>query len=252
MSLLLAWLWLFISLPPLLLLERWIHRHMQGVFLLLTRHPDLATVIYAAIFFPGVGLHELSHFLMAKLLGVETARVSLWPRRQPDGTLRLGFVETAKVDPFREALIGIAPLTTGSLVVVLIGYSRLAVGPVGAAVVQGDVAATVGALVSSFKSADAFVWLYLVFAISNSMMPSASDRRAWLPVSLALLGAALVLYFVGAIPVVMASVGEPVAGGVRAIASAFTITIGVNLFIIPVIWLLEQALIKVTGLKVNY
>jgi hypothetical protein len=63
---------------------------------------------------------------------------------------------------------------------------------------------------------------------------------------------ALVLYFVGAIPVVMASVGEPVAGGVRAIASAFTITIGVNLFIIPIIWLLEQTLVRVTGLKVNY
>jgi hypothetical protein len=183
---------------------------------------------------------------------VETARISLWPRRQPDGTLRLGFVETVKVDFVREALIGIAPLLAGSAMVVLIGYWRLAVESVGAAVVQGDVAATVAALVSSFQSADALVWLYLLFTISNSMMPSASDRRAWLPVGLVLLGTALVLYFVGVIPAVMQSVGEPIASAVQIVASAFTITIGVNLFIIPIIWLLEQVLVRVTGLKVNY
>ncbi len=252
MSLLLAWLWLFVTLPPLLVLERWIHRHMQGLGLLLMRDPDLATILYSAIFLPGVALHELSHWVAAKLLGVETARVSLWPRRQPDGTLRLGFVETAKVDFVREAIIGAAPLLAGSAVVVLIGYSRLAIGPLGAAVASGDVAGMAQKLIASLQSADAFVWLYLLFAVSNSMMPSASDRRAWLPVTtlLALLG--LGLYFVGVAPLLMESLGEPVAAGVRVIASAFSMTISVNLIIIPLIWLIEKLLVRLTGLKVNY
>jgi hypothetical protein len=252
MNLLLAWLWLFVTLPPLLLLERWVHRHMQGIGLLITRDPDLATLLYSLIFFPGVALHESSHWLMAKLLGVQTGRFSLWPRRQPDGTLRLGFVETVKIDFLREALIGIAPLAAGSLVVVLIGYSRLGVGPLGAAIASGDVAAIAETFVASLQTADALVWLYLVFVVSNSMMPSASDRRAWMPLAILLVLVGIGLYYVGAVPVVMLSVGEPVAAGVRAIASAFTITIGANLLIIPIIWFVEKLLVRLTGLQVNY
>lgn len=252
MNFFLAWLWLFVTLIPLLILERWVHRHLQGLGLLVTRDPDLATILYSAFFLPGVALHEGSHFMMAKILGVETARVSLWPQRQADGTLRLGFVETAKVDFVREALIGIAPLLAGSIVVVLISYSRLAVGPLGEAIATGEVANTVRRFVESLQSADAFIWLYLLFTISNSMMPSASDRRAWLPVTIMLGLVGVGLYYFGAVPLVAQSVGEPVAAGVRVIASAFSITIGVNLGIIPIVWLIEKLLARITGLKVNY
>jgi hypothetical protein len=252
MSFFLAWLWLFVTLIPLLILERWIHRHLQGVGLLVTRDPDLATILYSAFFLPGVALHEGSHWLMAKALGVETARFSLWPSRLPDGTLRLGFVETAKVDFLREALIGVAPLLAGSAVVVLIGYSRLAVGPLGEAIASGDVALMAQKFVESFQSADVWVWVYLLFAVSNSMMPSASDRRAWLPVTIGLALLGVTLYYFGVAPLIAQGVGEPVAAGVRVIASAFSITIGVNLLLMPFIWLIEKLLIRLTGLKVNY
>jgi len=54
---------------PLLVLERWIHRHLQGIGLLVTRDPDLATILYSAFFLPGVALHESSHWIVAKALG---------------------------------------------------------------------------------------------------------------------------------------------------------------------------------------
>lgn len=252
MTFLLAWVWLFVTLVPLLTLERWIHRHVQGIGLLITRDPDLATILYSALFFPGVALHESSHWLMAKTLGVETARFSLWPRRQPDGTLRLGFVETAKVDFVREALIGIAPLVAGSAAVVLIGYSRLAVGPLGAAAAAGDVAGMANGFLASVLSADSLIWLYFLFTISNSMMPSASDRRAWLPLTIVLVLVGVALYYAGAAPLLVESFGEPLAAGVRVVASAFSITIGVNLLIIPLVWLIEKLLVRVTGLQINY
>jgi len=50
----------------------------------------------------------------------------------------------------------------------------------------------------------------------------------------------LVLYYFGIAPLVAQSVGEPIAAGVRVIASAFTVTIGVNLLIIPLIWLIRN------------
>ncbi|MEK7324717.1 MAG: hypothetical protein AAB217_05610 [Chloroflexota bacterium] len=251
MSLLAAWLWLFLTLLPLVPLERWIHRHLQGIFLLLTRDHDLATIFYSAIFMPGVTLHEGSHSIMAKALGVRTARISLWPRRQPDGTLRLGFVETEKVDFVREALIGVAPLLAGSIAVVLIGSVSLAVGPVGEAIASGDVLGIGQGVLASLRSADALIWLYLIFVISNSMMPSQSDRRAWLPLTIMLTLVGVALYYVGAVPLVMQSVGEPLAAGVRVIATAFSITIGINLIIIPIVWLIEKAIVRATGLQNN-
>jgi len=60
------------------------------------------------------------------------------------------------------------------------------------------------------------------------------------------------LYYAGVVPIAMQMVGEPLAAGVRVIASAFSITIGVNLIIIPLIWLIEKLIVRVTGLKVNY
>ena len=48
-------------------------------------------------------------------LRVRTGRFSLLPKMLPDGHLRLGFVETARVDVVRDALIGLAPLLSGAV-----------------------------------------------------------------------------------------------------------------------------------------
>src|SRR5512145_1583640 len=102
-------------LGPLLFAQRWLHRETQLVFLLLTRSARLALGLFSLLFFPGVLLHELSHYLMARLLGVRTGRFSLLPELMPDGKLRLGFVETAETDIVRDALIGAAPLISGCI-----------------------------------------------------------------------------------------------------------------------------------------
>jgi hypothetical protein len=252
MTLLAAWFWLLLTLVPLVFLERWIHRHVQGIWLLITRDPDTATLLYSALFLPGVFLHEASHWLMAKLLGVRTARFSVWPQRQPNGVLRMGFVETEKVDFIRESLIGVAPLLSGAAAVVAIGSLRLAVGPLGAAISAGDMLGIGQGVLNSLLSADALVWLYLIFVISNSMMPSASDRQAWLPLGILLVLLGIALYYAGVAPFVMETFGESLAMGVRIVASAFAITIGLNVVIIPLIWLTEKVIVRATGYQVKY
>ncbi|HUG33182.1 MAG TPA: hypothetical protein VMJ90_00320, partial [Anaerolineales bacterium] len=61
-------MWLVLVLVPLILLQRLLHREIQAVFLILTRNPGVTMGIFSLIFLPGVFLHELSHFLMAKIL----------------------------------------------------------------------------------------------------------------------------------------------------------------------------------------
>ena len=220
--------------------------------MLLVRSPEIALILYSLIFFPGVLMHEVSHWLIATLLGVRTGRFSVWPQAQPDGTLRLGYVETEKIDFMREALIGAAPLIVGGLLVSLGGLTRLNLGAVGLALGRADLLAAFEAARSSLSNSDAWVWLYVIFTVSNSMLPSASDRRAWPFVALLLILLGSVLFYAGFGPLVAQSLVEPVERAVRAMAVVFTITVGVDLLVIPVIGLLELVVIRVTGLRVEY
>ena len=119
-------LWrLLLLLGPLLLLQRALQREIQTILLLLTRRPEISLAIFSILFFPGVFLHEASHWLMARLLGVRTGRFSLIPQPLGNGRVRLGFVETASPDIVRDALIGVAPLISGGVFVSYTGLERL-------------------------------------------------------------------------------------------------------------------------------
>lgn len=79
----------------------------RRLFFELYTHSKLAAYVLAA---PGTILHELSHWLMCKLLGVRTGKVTLFrPRREGD-SITLGQVEHASADPLRLTLVSIAPL----------------------------------------------------------------------------------------------------------------------------------------------
>jgi hypothetical protein len=252
MPLLSSWLWLIAAFVPLLFLERWIHRHVQGIWLLVVRDADLALILYSLLMLPGVLVHEASHWVVATVLGVRAGRVSVVPARLPDGTLRLGYVETEHVDPLREALIGAAPLVAGAAAIIFVGYSRLGVQPFGEALARGDLLGIFQAAQSMTGLPNFWLWLYLIFTISNSMLPSASDRRAWWPVlaTLAVFTAVLVAFGLG--PALLQTLGDPFDTATRALAAAFSITVGLNLVLAAPIWLLELSLIRLTGLKVEY
>jgi hypothetical protein len=252
MSLLASWLWLILSLFPLVFFERWMHRHLQGVWLLLFRNEDIALAIYSLIMLPGVVVHEGSHWLTATFLGVRTGRFSLIPERMPNGVLRLGYVETEKVDIAREALVGAAPLVVGAAAIIFVGYARLGVGPVGNALARGDLLETIVTLQAMTRATDFWLWLYLIFTVSNSMLPSASDRRTWLPVTVVVVLLGGVLVYAGFGSLLMTALLGPVDAALRALALAFTITVCLNLCLAPFIWLAELGLMRVTGLKVQY
>jgi hypothetical protein len=247
-----SWLWLLLAFLPLLFLERWIHRHLQGVWLLLFRSEELALIVYSLILLPGVFLHEASHWLMATLLGVRAVGFSLVPTTMPDGTLRLGYVETERMDFVRETLVGAAPLIVGTGVVLWISYGRLNLGPVAVALGQGDVLALWQAWQAVMLAPDAGLWLYLTFAVSNSMLPSASDRRAWPVLALAVALVGGLLFYAGFGPSLINALAQPVDAALRALAFAFSVTVGLNLLLMPFVWAAETFLTRLTGQVINY
>lgn len=248
-------LWVAISLPVLLLLERWIHRHLHGLAYLLTGRRTWAVLLYAIILFPGVLLHELSHWITALLLRVRTGSVSLIPRLEEDGSVRLGYVEYyrgATLDPLRESLVGGAPLISGTVAILLIGFYVFDVAALGAAVRSGEVASMTRTLEAIFRTPDFFVWLYLIFAISNAMMPSPSDRRAW-PAFLALLAAgAVILALLRMQDAVLLGLAGPVTAVFGYLGLAFSLAIGVDVLFIFFIYVVERLAGTVKGVEVVY
>lgn len=237
---------------PLLVLKGWITRHLQGVGFLLWGDTDAAMLLYFLALFPGILLHELSHWLFAKLLGVKTGKISLWPSRQRQGRVRLGSVQMARVDPLRSSLIGAAPLIVGILLIFLIGDQVLIVSPAFDAALRGDWATAWTTFRQYGGASDFWIWLYLIFAIANSMFPSESDRESWWT-TFGLLGALLaVVYLSGAVQSVPEDLADILFSGARYLAYAFALTVLVNAAFALLIGLSEWGLSRIRGVQVNY
>lgn len=81
-------------------------------FYSLTGSEKVSIILFSVLFFPGTLIHELAHFLMAKLLLVHTSGMEFLPQLQGD-SIKLGSVSIAKTDPIRRLLIGVAPVIVG-------------------------------------------------------------------------------------------------------------------------------------------
>lgn len=250
-------IWLVALIGPLLILQRFLHREIQAVFLILTRRPEIALTLFSLLFFPGVFLHEASHYLMALLVRVRVGRVSLAPQvisasagGAKNSRLQLGYVETAQSDFMRDSLIGAAPLISGSLFVIFASLTRLHLGEALSAFQAGGLAAFWAQLSAVYRTPDFWLWFYLIFAVSSTMLPSASDRRGW--TTLALVFALLVglAMLSGAGPWMLAHLAPPLNQGLRALAGVFAVSVLVHLVIVLPVYLLRKLLSKVTHLEV--
>ncbi len=249
-ALLTGLIWLVANLGLFLAAQRWLHRQIHAILLMSTRRPNLSLGLFSLIFFPGVFLHEASHYLMAGMLRVRTGRFSLIPKVMADGTLRMGFVETARTDVIRDALIGTAPLLSGGAVVALIGIYLLPVTPLFSYVADGSWSQFWAALRLLPSQPDFWVWFYLVFAISSTMLPSESDRRAWLPIAIPVVALILLALLAGAGPWMLEHLAPGLNTLVQSLAMIFGISLAVHLALGLPIGLLAALVSKITGLRV--
>ena len=247
--------WVIITLLALLFMQRWVHTHLFGLSLLLMGKSERAVVLYALVLFPGVLLHEVSHWLMATFVGVRTGKLSLRPRQHPDGSIQLGYVEYYKgrgLDPVRESLIGGAPLISGTIVILLIGYQVFDVTALAELVQTGQMSGIGAALQQLYQTPDFLLWLYLLFAIANGMMPSRSDRRAWPGFVIVMVVLAIIVYWLGLADRVIVGLSEPVTSMLRYLSLAFAMAVGVDVFFMVVIAILENVIGRMKGVSVVY
>lgn len=232
--------------PILYFLERRIHYHLMHTTYLLLNNRRGGFYLYAIILFPGVFLHEFSHWIMANLLWVPTYRMSLKPQLFDDGSYVLGYVESAtrsrsgrQVGAIRWSLIGAAPLLFGVTVILLIGFYIFDINQL-TAVSEAGVSAALSAIFETQRWA---LWLYLLFAVSNAMMPSKPDRHAWPTFLVIILAVFGFLYLIGVLEQIWFNTAPLVLTAFTYLGVAFTITIIVNILFLLVIVLFKRLLI---------
>jgi hypothetical protein len=242
--------WFILMLAPLILLQRLLHREIQSMFLILTRDARITMGIFSIIFLPGVFLHELSHFVMAKILRVRTGRFSLIPQSLPDGRLQLGYVETGKADMVRDSLIGAAPLIVGTLFVAVVAIYRFEMRVLWDVFRNGQLDLFWMGVRALPNVRDFYVWFYLTFAVSSTMMPSESDRHAWLElvISVGVLFGITVLF--GAGPWMVSNLAPRISNFLGFVAVIFGLSNFVHILLILPTALSHKLLARVTGVDV--
>ena len=242
--------WFLFILVPLIILQRLLHREIQAVFLILTRDTRLTMGIFSILFLPGVFLHELSHFVLAKILGVRTGKFSIFPQSLPDGRLQLGYVETAKSDILRDSLIGAAPLIVGTLFVAYVAVYHLQMRILWDSFRNGQLGLFWMGIRALPQVQDFFLWFYLAFAVSSTMMPSESDRHAWLELLISIGVLLVIALLAGAGPWMLSNIAPRVSDFLSSVAVIFGLSAFVHILLILPTALIHKLLARATGVDV--
>jgi hypothetical protein len=229
----------------LVLLTQWITKHVQGVGYLITGDGQVALYLYYLLIFPGILIHELSHAVAALLMGVKVRRMSLGIKRKRGGSqVALGSVEIAATGPFRASLIGLAPFVAGCAAILIIGgrvFGFWLPAPFSFARFWQE-------LQTVSQVPDFGLWVYLVFAIGNAMLPSAADRRAWGTALIFLLIVGIVAYLTGimnsapSVRRASMALGDWLWTAGEQLTYAFAIAVIVDVVVAAILFLFEQAL----------
>ncbi len=231
-----------------ILLQRWLHQHIQGFALALTGNPGCAVRLLFYLLLPGILLHEMSHYVAARLLLVRTGGINLGIGRAGRKHISLGSVTIERSDPVRTSLIGVAPFLVGIGAIWLIAGAGFDLWPNAGPTLEQMVSRVIE------YSHDWTTWLdvYLIFAVSTAMIPSESDREPWGPVVTFFGTLVAVLLLMGWTPRMPGEWVVPARRLLDALIFALGIAVIVNGAVAVLLWLVEQVVAQFRRRRVAY
>lgn len=158
------------------LLSRKLTQSLYVLFFRLFGSKTIAMTILILLLFPGTVIHELAHLFVAEILRVRTGKLTLVPESLEEAEIRTGSVAIAQTDPFRRTLIGLAPVYIGVIALATLSYFLSQ---------------------PSNHPAIIAIYIYLLFAVSNSMFSSKEDMKGVIPFTITVLLFAAAGYFAG-------------------------------------------------------
>lgn len=238
----------FVIFALTIFLQRWLHQHIQGFALAVTGNSGCGLRLLFYLLLPGVILHELSHYIVAKLLLVRTGGIHIGLGNPRAKRVTLGSVNIERTDPFRESLIGAAPFVFGVGAIWLIAAWGFDVWPQAGASWELFFQ-RVGQYADDWTT---WLDLYLIFAVSTAMIPSESDRAPWGPV-ITVFGAVVALLFIlGWTPNIPPNAMLLARNWLDALTFALGLAVIVNGVIAAVLLILELTIGRLSGKRVEY
>jgi hypothetical protein len=94
---------------------------------------------------------------------------------------------------------------------------------------------------------DVFIWVYLVFAIANTMFPNIDALRGWRPVLIAV-GVVIALLFLFGVAqqMFLDNLAQPISDGLSRLALIFTVVIAIDLLVTGVLGVIEALIERIT------
>lgn len=240
-----------VSVTLLYILQRWITRHVQGIGMLLFDRQNAGMALLWLVMLPGTVIHEFSHWVMAKLLGLKTGRFRIWPEFKGKEVI-LGSVEIQKSNVLADSLVGLAPFLGGTLALLAIGYLAFDVDAMVLAWQHGAWGRLLSLAGEMLQVPDAWLWLYLMVAVSNAMMPSPSDRTSWQPLLIYLGLVTALLLLLGGMPDLPGNWIATIVAGVQSLIYAFALTLIVDVLFAVALGVTELILGMLRGRRVVY
>lgn len=243
MSDLLTTLPVIIAFTLALLGLAWVSRQLslqlQVLFQLVTRSSDLSMILLFLLLLPGIVLHEAAHWVTAYVLGLKPSKFRVWPKKQRQ-YIGLGSVSVQSGQVWQDSLVGMAPLITGSLLLSFIAEHVFNAQQFSLALGEQRWFESILVFQRALLAPDGILWAYLLFAIANAMMPSASDRQPLRPLfftSALVLG----LYLLFGLPLApFTLLLNWLAPILYNITNAFIFTIALDLLILAAIYLIVK------------
>jgi hypothetical protein len=231
-----------LTLAALLALSRWIARQVQILGLRLTGDEQIAVMVYYLLLLPGIALHELSHVMAARLLGLKVGKLTLGPRRR-GRSVELGSVTVGSGGALRDSLVGLAPFLSGTAVLLLVGYAVFDVAALGRTWATDGWSGVWRVVDGIWLVPDFWLWAYVIFAVSNAMTPSPADRQPWLLAGI-YVGVALVLaYLLGGLPALTQALSAHIAGALQVLTLGFAFTLALDLIAAAGLLVAETAIV---------
>lgn len=226
-----------------LLLLAWLSRQLslqiQMLLHLITRNGDLTIILLFLLLLPGIVIHEVAHWIAAYFLGLKPSKFRVWPKKQRQH-IGLGSVSVKGGKLWQESIVGMAPLLAGSALLALIAEYIFNAQQFSLALGEQRWIESITVFQQALLAPDGILWAYLLFAIANAMMPSASDREPLRPLlftAILILG----LYLLIGLPVApFTLLLNWLAPILHNITNAFIFTIALDVITLAVIYLMVK------------
>jgi hypothetical protein len=143
----------------------------------------------------------------------------------------MGSISVQRGNLWQDSLVGLAPLLLGSVFIALIGHHIFQADVLSTSLLAGAWNTALAYFWNSLRSGDGALWAYLLFAIANAMMPSASDREPVKPLLL-YVGLTALIYLLLGLPLTpLAAMLAWLTPSLQILISSLIFTILLDFFI---------------------